>query len=152
MSLWRMICHCYTCWIMFKNKHTYIGLGVWHVSFFWPTGSSKCNARALRYLTEALWFSLYLRYLKPQSQTKAHKHWAKHFACFVWLSEATWKWSLDSCSYLDNITTCCNLNCICFSQEVVRNEIQVMNQLNHANLIQLYAAFESRHDFILVME
>ncbi|TNM88160.1 hypothetical protein fugu_006381 [Takifugu bimaculatus] len=37
-------------------------------------------------------------------------------------------------------------------KEVVRNEIQVMNQLNHANLIQLYAAFESRHDFILVME
>lgn len=38
------------------------------------------------------------------------------------------------------------------SQDVVRNEIQVMNQLNHANLIQLYAAFESRHDIILVME
>ncbi|XP_058495363.1 myosin light chain kinase family member 4 isoform X2 [Solea solea] len=37
-------------------------------------------------------------------------------------------------------------------KEVVRNEIQVMNQLNHANLIQLYAAFESRHDVILVME
>lgn len=37
-------------------------------------------------------------------------------------------------------------------QDVVRNEIQVMNQLNHANLIQLYAAFESRHDIILVME
>ncbi|TMS20773.1 Myosin light chain kinase family member 4 [Larimichthys crocea] len=27
-------------------------------------------------------------------------------------------------------------------KEVVRNEIQVMNQLNHANLIQLYAAFD----------
>ncbi|XP_019740075.1 myosin light chain kinase family member 4-like [Hippocampus comes] len=37
-------------------------------------------------------------------------------------------------------------------QDVVRNEIQVMNQLNHCNLIQLYAAFESRHDIILVME
>ncbi|XP_029905613.1 myosin light chain kinase 2, skeletal/cardiac muscle [Myripristis murdjan] len=37
-------------------------------------------------------------------------------------------------------------------KEVVKNEIQVMNQLNHANLIQLYAAFESRHDIILVME
>lgn len=37
-------------------------------------------------------------------------------------------------------------------KEVVRNEIQVMNQLNHVNLIQLYAAFESRHDIILVME
>ncbi|XP_054607971.1 myosin light chain kinase family member 4 isoform X4 [Nothobranchius furzeri] len=37
-------------------------------------------------------------------------------------------------------------------KEVVRNEIQVMNQLNHANLIQLYAAFESRNDIILVLE
>ncbi|KAM9364137.1 uncharacterized protein mylk4b [Pholidichthys leucotaenia] len=37
-------------------------------------------------------------------------------------------------------------------KEVVRNEIQVMNQLNHANLIQLYAAFESRNDIILIME
>ncbi|XP_077439587.1 uncharacterized protein mylk4b isoform X2 [Vanacampus margaritifer] len=37
-------------------------------------------------------------------------------------------------------------------KDVVRNEIQVMNQLNHCNLIQLYAAFESRYDIILVME
>ncbi|XP_041861171.1 myosin light chain kinase 2, skeletal/cardiac muscle [Melanotaenia boesemani] len=37
-------------------------------------------------------------------------------------------------------------------KEVVRNEVQVMNQLSHANLIQLYAAFESRNDIILVME
>ncbi|XP_056270507.1 myosin light chain kinase family member 4 isoform X2 [Pseudoliparis swirei] len=37
-------------------------------------------------------------------------------------------------------------------KDVVRNEIQVMNQLNHPNLIQLYATFESRHDIILVME
>ncbi|XP_077391022.1 uncharacterized protein mylk4b isoform X2 [Festucalex cinctus] len=37
-------------------------------------------------------------------------------------------------------------------KDVVRNEIQVMNQLNHCNLIQLYAAFESRFDIILVME
>uniref|UniRef100_A0A3Q3KDG2 Protein kinase domain-containing protein n=1 Tax=Monopterus albus TaxID=43700 RepID=A0A3Q3KDG2_MONAL len=37
-------------------------------------------------------------------------------------------------------------------KEVVRNEIHVMNQLNHVNLIQLYAAFESRYDIILVME
>uniref|UniRef100_A0A3B3S890 Myosin light chain kinase family member 4 n=1 Tax=Paramormyrops kingsleyae TaxID=1676925 RepID=A0A3B3S890_9TELE len=37
-------------------------------------------------------------------------------------------------------------------KEVVKNEIQVMNQLSHANLIQLYAAYESRHDIILVME
>ncbi|XP_050978813.1 myosin light chain kinase 3 isoform X2 [Labeo rohita] len=37
-------------------------------------------------------------------------------------------------------------------KEVVKNEIQVMNQLNHANLIQLYAAYESRNDIILVLE
>ncbi|KAM4026591.1 myosin light chain kinase family member 4 isoform 2-T2 [Anomaloglossus baeobatrachus] len=37
-------------------------------------------------------------------------------------------------------------------KEEVKNEIQVMNQLNHANLIQLYDAFESRNDIILVME
>ncbi|KAM9500809.1 uncharacterized protein mylk4a [Clarias gariepinus] len=37
-------------------------------------------------------------------------------------------------------------------KEVVKNEIQVMNQLDHANLIQLYAAYESRSDIILVLE
>ncbi|KTF88472.1 hypothetical protein cypCar_00035297 [Cyprinus carpio] len=37
-------------------------------------------------------------------------------------------------------------------EEVVKNEIQVMNQLDHANLIQLYAAYESRNDVILVLE
>uniref|UniRef100_A0A8C1YMD8 Myosin light chain kinase family, member 4b n=1 Tax=Cyprinus carpio TaxID=7962 RepID=A0A8C1YMD8_CYPCA len=37
-------------------------------------------------------------------------------------------------------------------KEVVKCEIEVMNQLDHANLIQLYAAFESRHEIILVME
>ncbi|TRY57032.1 hypothetical protein DNTS_023939, partial [Danionella cerebrum] len=37
-------------------------------------------------------------------------------------------------------------------KEVVKCEIEVMNQLNHANLIQLYAAFESRHEVILVMD
>ncbi|XP_016103098.1 myosin light chain kinase 2, skeletal/cardiac muscle-like [Sinocyclocheilus grahami] len=37
-------------------------------------------------------------------------------------------------------------------KEVVKNEIQVMNQLDHANLIQLYAAYESRNDVILVLE
>ncbi|XP_076149688.1 uncharacterized protein mylk4a isoform X1 [Alosa pseudoharengus] len=37
-------------------------------------------------------------------------------------------------------------------KEVVKNEIQVMNQLDHANLIQLYAAYESRTDIILVLE
>ncbi|XP_053739295.1 myosin light chain kinase 2, skeletal/cardiac muscle [Synchiropus splendidus] len=37
-------------------------------------------------------------------------------------------------------------------KEVVKNEIQVMNNLDHANLIQLYAAYESRNDIILVLE
>ncbi|KAG9479332.1 hypothetical protein GDO78_012804 [Eleutherodactylus coqui] len=37
-------------------------------------------------------------------------------------------------------------------KEEVKNEIQVMNQLNHINLIQLYDAYESRNDVILVME
>ncbi|KAG9356081.1 hypothetical protein JZ751_000925 [Albula glossodonta] len=37
-------------------------------------------------------------------------------------------------------------------KEEVKNEIQVMNQLDHANLIQLYAAYESRNDIILVLE
>lgn len=37
-------------------------------------------------------------------------------------------------------------------QEVVKSEIEVMNQLNHASLIQLYAAYESRTDITLVME
>ncbi|XP_065768814.1 myosin light chain kinase family member 4 isoform X6 [Muntiacus reevesi] len=34
----------------------------------------------------------------------------------------------------------------------VRNEISVMNQLDHVNLIQLYDAFESKNDIVLVME
>uniref|UniRef100_A0A3P8VIX8 Myosin light chain kinase family member 4 n=1 Tax=Cynoglossus semilaevis TaxID=244447 RepID=A0A3P8VIX8_CYNSE len=37
-------------------------------------------------------------------------------------------------------------------KEVVKNEIHVMNNLDHANLIQLYAAYESRNDIILVLE
>ncbi|XP_076828124.1 uncharacterized protein mylk4a isoform X2 [Brachyhypopomus gauderio] len=37
-------------------------------------------------------------------------------------------------------------------KDVVKNEIQVMNQLDHDNLIQLYAAYESRSDIILVLE
>lgn len=37
-------------------------------------------------------------------------------------------------------------------KDVVKNEIQVMNQLDHGNLIQLYAAYESRNDIILVLE
>ncbi|MBN3306273.1 TPX2B protein, partial [Amia calva] len=37
-------------------------------------------------------------------------------------------------------------------QEMVRNEVQVMNQLSHANIIQLYDAFDGRHELVLVME
>lgn len=37
-------------------------------------------------------------------------------------------------------------------QDSVRNEIAVMNQLDHVNLIQLYDAFESKNDIVLVME
>lgn len=37
-------------------------------------------------------------------------------------------------------------------QNEVKNEISVMNQLNHVNLIQLYDAFESKNDIVLVME
>ncbi|KAM3866197.1 uncharacterized protein mylk4a [Diretmus argenteus] len=37
-------------------------------------------------------------------------------------------------------------------KDVVKNEIVVMNHLDHANLIQLYAAYESRNDVILVLE
>nr|XP_058136052.1 myosin light chain kinase 3 isoform X2 [Dasypus novemcinctus] len=34
----------------------------------------------------------------------------------------------------------------------VKNEINVMNQLSHMNLIQLYDAFESKNSFTLIME
>lgn len=37
-------------------------------------------------------------------------------------------------------------------QDEVKNEIGVMNQLNHVNLIQLYDAFESRTNLTLIME
>ncbi|XP_067418691.1 myosin light chain kinase family member 4 [Emydura macquarii macquarii] len=37
-------------------------------------------------------------------------------------------------------------------KEEVKNEINVMNQLNHVNLIQLYDAFESKNDIVLVLE
>ncbi|XP_004687364.1 PREDICTED: myosin light chain kinase 2, skeletal/cardiac muscle [Condylura cristata] len=37
-------------------------------------------------------------------------------------------------------------------KEMVLLEIEVMNQLNHRNLIQLYAAMETAHDMILFME
>ncbi|XP_023370554.1 myosin light chain kinase 3 [Otolemur garnettii] len=34
----------------------------------------------------------------------------------------------------------------------VKNEVNIMNQLSHVNLIQLYDAFESKNSFTLVME
>ncbi|XP_048211640.1 myosin light chain kinase 3 [Perognathus longimembris pacificus] len=37
-------------------------------------------------------------------------------------------------------------------REVVKNEISIMNQLSHMNLIQLYDAFESKNNFTLIME
>ncbi|XP_072488223.1 myosin light chain kinase 3 isoform X1 [Notamacropus eugenii] len=37
-------------------------------------------------------------------------------------------------------------------REEVKNEINIMNQLSHVNLIQLYDAFESKNSFTLVME
>ncbi|XP_058410027.1 myosin light chain kinase family member 4 [Diceros bicornis minor] len=37
-------------------------------------------------------------------------------------------------------------------KDEVKNEINVMNQLDHVNLIQLYDAFESKNDVVLVME
>ncbi|XP_042523314.1 myosin light chain kinase 3 [Dipodomys spectabilis] len=37
-------------------------------------------------------------------------------------------------------------------REDVKNEISIMNQLSHVNLIQLYDAFESKNNFALIME
>ncbi|XP_075432395.1 myosin light chain kinase 3 isoform X1 [Ascaphus truei] len=37
-------------------------------------------------------------------------------------------------------------------REEVKNEINVMNQLSHVNLIQLYDAFECKNDLTLIME
>ncbi|XP_012585901.1 PREDICTED: myosin light chain kinase 3 [Condylura cristata] len=37
-------------------------------------------------------------------------------------------------------------------REDVKNEINIMNQLSHVNLIQLYDAFENKNSFTLVME
>ncbi|XP_064135882.1 myosin light chain kinase family member 4 [Loxodonta africana] len=38
------------------------------------------------------------------------------------------------------------------NKDEVRNEVSVMNQLDHVNLIQLYDALESKNDMVLVME
>ncbi|XP_067406498.1 myosin light chain kinase 3 isoform X1 [Emydura macquarii macquarii] len=37
-------------------------------------------------------------------------------------------------------------------REEVKNEINIMNQLNHVNLIQLYDAFEGKNNLTLIME
>ncbi|XP_031196508.1 myosin light chain kinase 3 isoform X2 [Mastomys coucha] len=37
-------------------------------------------------------------------------------------------------------------------REDVKNEVNIMNQLSHVNLIQLYDAFESKNSFTLIME
>ncbi|XP_040185398.1 myosin light chain kinase 3 isoform X1 [Rana temporaria] len=37
-------------------------------------------------------------------------------------------------------------------RDEVKNEINIMNQLNHVNLIQLYDAFECKNDLTLIME
>lgn len=37
-------------------------------------------------------------------------------------------------------------------QEMTMNEIQVMNQLSHPNILQLYAAFEVKNQVILIVE
>ncbi|XP_035882496.1 myosin light chain kinase family member 4 isoform X5 [Phyllostomus discolor] len=37
-------------------------------------------------------------------------------------------------------------------KDEVKNEITVMNHLDHVNLIQLYDAFESKNDIVLIME
>uniref|UniRef100_A0A8C4QYK3 Myosin light chain kinase 2 n=1 Tax=Eptatretus burgeri TaxID=7764 RepID=A0A8C4QYK3_EPTBU len=37
-------------------------------------------------------------------------------------------------------------------KDMVRNEINIMNQLNHTNLIRLYDAYESNNDITLIME
>ncbi|XP_009979007.1 PREDICTED: myosin light chain kinase 3 [Tauraco erythrolophus] len=37
-------------------------------------------------------------------------------------------------------------------REEVKNEINIMNQLNHVNLIQLYDAFEAKNNVTLIME
>jgi len=64
----------------------------------------------------------------------------------VYTLYSTGSWFTHSAQFKNYILMCF------IQQEVVKNEIQVMNQLNHANLIQLYASYESRNDIILVLE
>lgn len=44
------------------------------------------------------------------------------------------------------------LSLLCPRKEDVMNEINIMNQLSHANLIQLYDAFQGKSSFTLVLE
>ncbi|XP_066528470.1 myosin light chain kinase 2, skeletal/cardiac muscle, partial [Hoplias malabaricus] len=37
-------------------------------------------------------------------------------------------------------------------REMTLNEIQVMNQLSHSNILQLYDAFEAKHQVVLILE
>ncbi|XP_062315506.1 myosin light chain kinase 2, skeletal/cardiac muscle [Osmerus eperlanus] len=37
-------------------------------------------------------------------------------------------------------------------KEMAMNEVQVMNQLNHANILQLYEAFETKNQVVLILE
>lgn len=45
-------------------------------------------------------------------------------------------------------------NCATFHvwQETALNEIQVMNQLSHSNILQLYDAFEAKNQVVLILE
>lgn len=45
-----------------------------------------------------------------------------------------------------------NLSPLWPRKEDVMNEINIMNQLSHTNLIQLYDAFEGKSSFTLVLE
>ncbi|MEQ2208524.1 hypothetical protein XENOCAPTIV_004730 [Xenoophorus captivus] len=55
-------------------------------------------------------------------------------------------------SFIGEVVKSSKLVELLFKQPGNKTSRKVMNQLNHANLIQLYAAFESRNDIILVME
>jgi serine/threonine protein kinase len=37
-------------------------------------------------------------------------------------------------------------------KQVVRNEVQVMNQLHHPRLLNLHDAFEDSHEMVMVLE
>ena len=37
-------------------------------------------------------------------------------------------------------------------KQVIRNEVQVMNQLHHPRLLNLHDAFEDNHEMVLILE